>query len=148
MNAKALNRNAEILLVEDEMTDILFVQKAFKRSNLKGNLHVVMDGEEALAFLRREGQYAEKPKPDIVLLDLNMPRKSGKEVLEEIKGDTKLQCIPVAIMTSSESEDDICNSYRLGANCYIRKPLDFEELQKAMTAIEMFWFEVVSFCPN
>jgi DNA-binding response OmpR family regulator len=145
MNALAA-KTAEILLVEDEETDILFVQRAFQKSKLKSNLHVVTDGEQAMAFLRKEGDYTSVPKPDLVLLDLNMPRKNGKEVLAEIKKDSRLRRIPVAIMTSSDSEDDICNSYDLGANCYIRKPLDFDELRRAMTAIETFWFEVASLC--
>ncbi|MCM2466855.1 response regulator [Methanoculleus sp. CWC-02] len=138
----------EILLVEDSPADIALTQEALLDSKLTNNLHVVTDGEEAMAFLQKHGRYAAAPKPDLILLDLNLPRKSGREVLAEIKANERLSSIPVVVMTISQDERDICESYRLHANCYIRKPLNFEEFIKIVQSIEDFWFSIVTLPPR
>lgn len=138
---------ARILLAEDEAADVKAVQRAFKQSKLANELSVVRDGEEALDFLFRRGRFADAVRPDLILLDINMPKKNGREVLEAIKADPELRLIPVAIMTSSDSEDDIVRSYGLGANCYIRKPVSFDELNRIVNVLETFWFEVVTLVP-
>jgi CheY-like chemotaxis protein len=138
---------AEILLVEDEDADIRAVKRAFKNSKLANNLHVVRDGEDALEYLHQRGAYSQAIRPDLILLDINMPKKNGREVLALIKADPHLKVIPVAVMTSSEAEEDILRSYSLGANCYIRKPVDFEGLNRVVEMLETFWFEVVTLAP-
>ncbi|HOI12980.1 MAG TPA: response regulator [Methanoculleus sp.] len=143
-NAKVV----EILLVEDSPADIALTQEALLDSKLANNLHVVTDGEEAMAFLQKRGRHTAAPKPDLVLLDLNLPKKSGREVLAEIKADEELHAIPVVIMTVSRDERDICESYRLHANCYIQKPLKFEEFIKIVQSIEDFWFSIVTLPPR
>ncbi|KKN34427.1 hypothetical protein LCGC14_0793750 [marine sediment metagenome] len=137
----------EILLVEDSPGDIRLTQEALKDSKISNNLHVVMDGEEALAFLKKEGRFSEKPRPDLILLDLNLPKKDGREVLAEIKRDERLKRIPVVILTISEAEEDIYKSYNLHANCYITKPVDLEQFIKVIKATENFWFTIVTL-PN
>ena len=127
----------EILLAEDNPNDVEMTRRAFEKGKFLNNLHVVNDGVEALAYLRREGEYAEKPRPDIVLLDLEMPRKDGKEVLAE------LSSIPVVVLTSSEAERDIVESYEHNANAYLTKPVGYKEFQDTIRQIEAFWFEVV-----
>lgn len=142
-----MNREAckviEILLVEDNPGDVGLIREAFSEAKVHNILHVVPDGVEAMKFLRAEDNYPDAPCPDVILLDLNLPRKSGREVLEEIKADPKLKMIPVVILTSSKEDEDICRSYQLHANCYITKPVDFEQFMKVVQSIEDFWFTVV-----
>ncbi|MBI5951152.1 MAG: response regulator [Chloroflexi bacterium] len=133
----------EILLVEDNQADVRLTQEALKEEKLHINLSVVNDGVEALAFLRREGRYASVLRPDIVLLDLNLPRKDGREVLEEIKNDPNLMAMPVVVLTTSDAEKDILESYELHANCYIVKPLDLNQFSKVVKSIEEFWLTIV-----
>ena len=132
-----------ILLVEDNPGDVRLTKEALKESNMLNALHVVVDGVEALAFLHREGDYADAPRPDLILLDLNMPRKDGREVLAEIKADEDLARIPVVILTTSQAEEDVVRSYDLHANCYITKPVDLEQFIKVVTMIEGFWLSMV-----
>ena len=134
---------AEILLVEDNAGDVLLTREALKGSKIANNLHVVRDGEEAMEFLYRRGKYANSLPPDLILLDLNLPRKDGREVLDEIKTDDNLKKIPVVILTTSKSEEDILKSYNLHANCYITKPLDLDKFVSVVHAIEDFWLAVV-----
>ena len=133
----------EILLVEDNPGDVRLTQEAFKEGRIVNGLHVVMDGVEAMAFLQREGEYADAPRPDIILLDLNLPKKDGREVLAEIKDDDKLKSIPVIILTTSDAEEDIIRTYNHHANCYITKPVDLEQLINVVRSIEDFWLTVV-----
>lgn len=137
----------EILLVEDNPGDVRLTQEALNDTKLKNNLHVVMDGAEAIAFLRNEGRYAEAPRPDIILLDLNLPKKDGREVLEDIKSDDRLKRIPVVILTTSEDEKDVLVSYNLHANCYITKPVDLNRFIDIVKSIENFWFSIVKLPP-
>jgi chemotaxis family two-component system response regulator Rcp1 len=143
MNPKSF-KQVEILLVEDSPVDVLITREAFAEFKILNTLHVVEDGVEALAFLRREGKYADAPRPDMILLDLNLPRKNGREVLAEIKADPKLKSIPVAILTTSHSEQDVLQAYDSYANCYIVKPVGFENFVEAMKSIRQFWFSVVT----
>lgn len=133
----------DILLVEDNPGDVRLTREAMKEAKLRNQLHVVSDGVEALAFLRRQGAYANAVRPHLVLLDLNLPRKDGREVLAEIKQDTSLRRIPVVILTSSEAEVDILKAYDLHANCYISKPVDIEQFLKVVKSIEDFWVTIV-----
>ncbi len=137
------NQCLEILLVEDDPGDIKLTQKALLKSKLVVDLNVITKGEEALAFLRREEGYTDALLPDLILLDLNLPGLSGQEVLQEIKSDNNLKFIPVVILTTSNSDKDILKSYKLGANCYVRKPVDLHEFIKIVQSIEHFWFTVV-----
>jgi chemotaxis family two-component system response regulator Rcp1 len=132
-----------ILLAEDSPGDVRLTKEALKESKMLNALHVVPDGVEALAFLRREGEYADAPRPDLILLDLNMPRRDGREVLAEIKGDEDLARIPVVILTTSEAEQDILRSYDLGANCYVTKPVDLDQFLKVIASIQDFWLSRV-----
>ena len=134
----------DILLVEDSPTDVLLAQEALEHAKVLNTLHVVSDGVEAMAFLRREGEFADVERPDLILLDLNLPRKDGREVLEEIKNDEQLKRIPVVVLTTSKAEEDILRAYGLHANCYVSKPVDFEQFANVVKAIETFWFTVVS----
>ena len=138
-NAKAI----EILLVEDSPGDVRLTQEAFRDAKVHINLHVASDGARAMAFLKREGQYADVPRPDLVLLDLNLPKKDGREVLEEIKESPTLKSIPVVILTTSSSDTDILRSYRLHANCFITKPVGLEGFLKVVHSIDNFWLSVV-----
>ena len=133
----------EILLVEDSPGDVRLTREALKDAKMHINLHVASDGIEAMAFLNREGEYADVPRPDLILLDLNLPRKDGREVLEEIKGCAALKSIPVVILTTSASDDDIQRSYQANANCYIAKPVDLEGFLKVVHSIDSFWLSVV-----
>jgi two-component system, chemotaxis family, response regulator Rcp1 len=142
------SRRVEILLVEDSPADIALTKEALQESKLINNLHVVTNGVDAIAFLKKTGDYADKPRPDLILLDLNLPRKNGREVLAEIKADASLVAIPVVIMTVSQDERDIIESYRLHANCYIRKPVKFDEFIKIVQSIESFWFSIVTLPPK
>lgn len=137
----------EILLVEDNPGDVRLTQEALRDSKLHNRLSVVEDGVEALAFLRREGHYADSPRPDIILLDLNLPRKSGREVLEEIKQAEELKRIPVVVLTTSEDERDVMASYNLHANCYITKPVDLSQFITIVRNIKEFWFTIVRLPP-
>jgi two-component system response regulator len=138
----------EILLIEDNPGDVRLTREALKDMKLKNALHVVPDGVEAMAFLRREGDYASAPRPDIILLDLNLPRKDGREVLEEIKQDEVLKRIPVVVLTTSDDESDILASYNLHANCYITKPVDMRRFIAIVQNIENFWFSIVKLPPE
>jgi len=142
-----LGRAAELLLVEDNDGDVLLVREAFRSAKIRNNLSVAGDGEEALCVLRREGSYAARPLPDLILLDLNLPRMDGREVLQAIKADPELRTIPVIVMTSSNAEIDVLKSYQLSANGYIVKPVDFERLQEIVASLESFWFSVVVMAP-
>ena len=133
----------EILLVEDNPGDVRLTREALHEAKVRNNVHVAVDGVEALAFLRKEGSHARAPRPDLILLDLNLPKKSGREVLEEIKGDNALSHIPVVILTTSQAERDILESYRLRANAYVTKPVDLEQFLKVVQSIEQFWLEIV-----
>lgn len=141
-------KQIEILLVEDNPGDARLTREALASSKVRNQLHHTKDGEEAMAFLRREGQYATAPTPDLILLDLNLPRRDGREVLEDIKRDPALKQIPVVILTSSEAEEDVLRSYRLHANCFITKPVDLEQLTKVVQGIEQFWFTLVRLPPE
>lgn len=134
----------EILLVEDNPGDANLTREAFATGKIANVLHVVRDGIEAMAFLRRQGKYAGVPRPDLMLLDLNLPRKDGREVLAEIKSDQDLKRIPVVILTTSKDEEDVLKSYNLHANCFISKPIDFNEFIRAVRSIEDFWLTIVS----
>lgn len=133
----------EILLVEDNPGDVRLTREALREARVRNRLHVAADGVEALAFLRRIGRYTDAARPDLVLLDLNLPRKNGREVLEEIKGDAALSQIPVVILTTSQAEQDIMESYRLRANAYVAKPVDLDQFMKVVRSIEQFWLEIV-----
>jgi CheY-like chemotaxis protein len=133
----------EILLVEDNPGDARLTREALAHSKVRNNLHLARDGEEALEFLHRSGPLGAHPHPDLILLDLNLPRRHGREVLEEIKKDPALMHIPVVILTSSEAEEDVLRSYQLHANCFITKPVDLEQLTKVVQGIEQFWFTLV-----
>lgn len=133
----------EILLVEDNLGDVRLTQEALREAKVRNNLHVVQDGEEALQFLYRRDGYSDAPRPDIILLDLNLPKKNGQEVLAEIKADPCLRRIPVVILTTSKAEEDILKSYDLHANCYVTKPVDFEQFIRVIQSIQEFWLTVV-----
>jgi len=139
MNCKA----AEILLVEDDPADVELTRETLADAKVLTRLHVVGDGLEALAFLRREEKHAEAPRPDLVLLDLNLPRMDGRALLAEIRADDRFKSIPVVVLTTSQAEEDIVKSYRLGANCYITKPVGLAEFARVVNAIEAFWFTIV-----
>jgi two-component system response regulator len=133
----------EVLLVEDDPGDVLLTVEAFEHNKVNNTLSVVNDGEQAMAFLRREGEYADAPRPDLILLDLNLPRKDGREVLGEIKADDDLRSIPVVVLTTSEADEDILRSYHLHANAYVTKPVDFESFIEAIKQIDHFFVSVV-----
>lgn len=138
----------EILLVEDSEPDILLTQEAFEDAKVKNRLHVARDGEEAINFLRRKGPHAQAPRPDVILLDINMPRKNGLEVLQELKADPDLATIPVLMLTTSQAEEDVRNSYARHANGYVIKPVGFENFLNAIRAFENFWLTFVRFPPR
>lgn len=133
----------EILLVEDSPGDVRLTREALKDAKMHINLHVASDGIEAMALLNREGEYANVPRPDLILLDLNLPRKDGRQVLEEIKANPALMTIPIVILTTSASEEDVLRSYRLHANCYISKPVDLDGFLKVIKSIDNFWLSIV-----
>jgi len=133
----------EILLVEDNEGDVGLVEEVFEEAKIRNILHVAEDGEEAMLFLHKEKSFTNVPTPDIILLDLNLPQKDGREVLEEIKTDEKLKRIPVVVLTTSKAEEDILKSYDLHANSYITKPVDFDQFIRVVRSIEDFWLEVV-----
>ncbi|MCU7917645.1 MAG: response regulator [Candidatus Thiodiazotropha sp. (ex Epidulcina cf. delphinae)] len=133
----------EILLVEDNPGDARLAQEGMKEGKILNHLSIVSDGEQAMDFLCQEGEYAEAPRPDLILLDLNLPKKDGREVLAEIKANPRLKRIPVVILTMSKAEEDILRAYDLHANCYISKPIDLEKFIAVVNAIEQFWFTIV-----
>ncbi len=138
----------EILLVEDNPGDVRLTIEALKEGKIANHMSVAEDGIEAMAFLHREGKYKKAPKPDLILLDLNLPKKNGREVLAEIKVDPYLKSIPVVVLTSSEAEKDIVATYNLHANCYITKPVDFNQFINVVRSIEDFWFKLVKLPPR
>lgn len=137
----------QVLLVEDNPGDVRLTREAFKDAKVHLEMHVVNDGVEAIDFLNRRGEYAESPRPDLILLDLNLPRKDGRDVLAEVKADTSLKSIPVVILTTSASDVDIESSYLLHANCYISKPVDLDGFLSVVRSIDNFWFSVVKLPP-
>jgi chemotaxis family two-component system response regulator Rcp1 len=136
-------RLLDILLVEDNPGDVRLTQEALKENKFRNSLHVAKDGVEAMAFLRREGRHAGAPRPDLILLDLNLPQKDGREVLSEIKSDADLKRIPVVILTTSQAEEDILKTYNLHANCYITKPVDLDRFIQVVRSIKEFWLAIV-----
>jgi CheY-like chemotaxis protein len=144
LGGKRQGRAVEVLLVEDNPGDVRLTQEAFKDGRVYVNLTVAGDGVEAMEILRREGVYASKPRPDLILLDLNLPRKNGREVLEEIKADEELKRIPVIVMTTSKAEQDIYRAYNLNANCYVTKPVDLDDFLNVVRSIEDFWLTIVT----
>lgn len=143
MNATNNQTPIEILLVEDNPGDARLAKEALKDSKLLNNIHHVIDGEQAIQFMRKEGDYQDAVRPDIVLLDLNLPRKDGREVLADIKNDPDLQTIPVVVLTTSEAEQDILQSYKLHANCYITKPVDLDKFLQIIDSMQDFWLSIV-----
>ena len=137
----------EILLVEDNPGDVRLTQEALKEGKVYSNLHWAKDGVEALEFLQREGKHADAPRPDIILLDLNLPKKDGREVLAVIKNDDRLKHIPVVVLTTSKAEEDVLKSYELHANCYVTKPVDLEKFIVVVQSIDRFWLTVVTLPP-
>ncbi len=148
MNNQMRAKPVQMLLVEDNPGDVRLTKETLKDAKLMVDLHVVGDGVEAMAFLRQEGKYTKAPSPDLVLLDLNLPKKDGREVLAEIKQDPDLKRIPVVVLTISSAEEDVLKSYNLHANAYVNKPLNLEQFAKITKAIEDFWFTVVKLPPN
>ncbi|WP_225408393.1 response regulator [Stigmatella hybrida] len=143
MTSEDTGRPIEILLVEDNPGDVRLTIEALKEGKVRNNLSVARDGVEALAFLRREGPHEKASRPDLILLDLNLPKKDGREVLEEIKKDSVLRRIPVVVLTTSKAEEDILHTYDLHANCYINKPVDLEQFISVVRSIDDFWLSVV-----
>jgi chemotaxis family two-component system response regulator Rcp1 len=141
-------RPVEILLVEDNPGDVRLTEEVLREAKVATKLNTVKDGEEAMAFVRREGAHAGARRPDLILLDLNLPRKDGREVLNELKSDDELRRIPVIVLTTSMAEPDILMSYDLHANCYIHKPIEFEEFSTAINAIQQFWLLTVQLPPS
>jgi len=148
MSGQAMGRPIEILLVEDNEGDARLAREALKDAKVQNNITWVKDGVEALEYLRCEGAYAAAVRPDVILLDLNLPRKDGREVLGEVKQDASLKRIPVVILTVSEAEEDIIRSYDLHANCYVRKPIDLDQFMKVVRSIEDFWLTIVRLPPE
>ena len=141
-------RPVEILLVEDDPGDILLAREALADGKIRNNIHVAMDGEKAMAFLRREGEFANAPRPDIVMLDINMPRKNGREVLAEIKADPALATLPIAVVTGSKYEEEILQAYNLDVACFITKPINFEQFMRMVRCLDGFWLTVVTANPQ
>ena len=142
------SRPVEILLVEDSPSDAALTREALEKGKIANNLNCVGDGVEALEYLNRQGKFAKAKRPDLIMLDLNMPRKDGKEVLKELKSDPSLKTIPVIVLTTSRAEQDILQSYQLSANCYITKPVDFKSFIDVVKSIEQFWLSVVTLPAN
>lgn len=138
----------EVLLIEDNSGDVLLTKEAFEELNFKDNLHVARDGEDAIDFLKKKGTHADAKRPDLILLDLNLPKKDGREVLEIIKTDKELRSIPVIILTTSKNDKDIQAAYDAHANCYIAKPVDFEEFLEIVRYIVDYWLKLVKLPPN
>lgn len=138
----------DVLLVEDNIGDVRLTEIAFGRGRVDSKLHVARDGDEALQFLRKEGKFSQAPRPDIILLDLNLPRKLGLDVLKEIKSDEQLKRIPVVILTTSDADSDVLQSYNTGANSYIQKPVDMEKFLSTFASLEEFWLKAVKLPPD
>lgn len=136
-------REVEILLVEDNLADARLTQEAMREAKVRNRLWHVTDGVEAMAFLQQQGPYAQAPRPDLILLDLNLPRKDGRQLLAELKADDRFRRIPVVVLTSSAAEEDILRAYNLAANCYVTKPVDLDQFLKVIRAIEEFWLQIV-----
>ena len=143
MTPKPAGQPIEVLLVEDDPGDVLLIREAFDFNKVHNNLNVVSDGEQALDYLRGVGDYAGRTRPDLVLLDLNLPRKDGREVLAEVKGDPELRAIPIVVLTTSEAEEDVLKSYQLHANAYVTKPVDFQRFVSIVRQIDDFFVSVV-----
>ncbi len=148
MNKPRGGKPVEILLVEDNVGDVRLTKEALKEGKVLNNLSVVANGVEAVDFLRRKGKYADSPRPDLILLDLNLPKKNGREVLGEIKQDPDLKRIPIVVLTISKSEEDIMKSYNLHANCYISKPVGLDKFIDVVKSVEDFWLTIVKLPPN
>ena len=138
----------QILLVEDSPADIRLTQEALRDAKVLNRLHIARDGVEALAFLRREEPFPDAPRPDLVILDLNIPRLNGKEVLAAMRADTAMRSIPVAVLTTSSQEADIVDAYQLGANCYLTKPIDLDQFVRVVQTMEEFWLGIVTLPPR
>lgn len=138
----------EILLVEDDEGDVVLTKESLNEAKIRNNLSVVRDGEQALDYLHKRNGFEDARRPHVILLDLNLPRKDGRQVLEEVKSDPSLKTIPVVILTTSDAEQDVVSSYSLNANCYIRKPVDLDEFSKVVRAIDDFWLTVVTLPPS
>jgi two-component system, chemotaxis family, response regulator Rcp1 len=144
----SLYRPIDILVVEDNSGDARLIREVLNESKIYTSLHIVNDGVEALDFLNKKGKYQKVPRPDLIILDLNLPKKDGREVLSEIKSDKELMHIPIVIMTISQAEEDILRSYNLHANCYVTKPIDLNQFIKVVKSIETFWFSIVKLPPK
>ena len=140
----AFVKSVNILLIEDNPGDVFLIEKALRDCKFNNGLYVARDGEEAIDFLRKRGKFEDAVDPDLILLDLNLPKKDGREVLEEIKKDKKLHKTPVIIMTSSSAEEDVAKAYNLNANCYIKKPIDLKQFVNIVKAIDTFWLSIVT----
>ena len=143
MNRRTGGKPIEILLIEDNPGDVRLTREVLMEGKVRNHLQVVGDGVEAMAFLRQQNNYAKAPRPDLILLDLNLPKKDGREVLQEIKEDGQLKSIPVVVLTTSEADEDILRSYDLAANCYITKPVDLDQFIRVIKTIETFWLTIV-----
>jgi len=141
-------RPIEIMLGEDNPGDVRLIQEALKEGKVVNNVHAVMDGEQAMQFLRQEDAYENAPRPDLILLDLNLSKKDGREVLAEIKSDEKLRMIPVVVLTTSKADEDILRAYHLNCNCYVTKPVDLEQFIRVVELIDNFWLSVVTLPPK
>jgi chemotaxis family two-component system response regulator Rcp1 len=148
MTSERTSGHVLVLMVEDNPDDVELTREVLVETKLRIDLRAVADGVEAMAFLRQEGQYADAPRPDLILLDLNMPRKDGRETLAEIKADDHLKLIPVVILTTSQAEEDIAASYLNHANCYVSKPVDLDQFIRVVRSIEDFWLTIVKLPPN
>ena len=148
METQDNGKPVEILLVEDNPGDVLLIREGLKEGKVINRLHVVRDGEEAMDYLRQRGAYEEAPRPDLILLDLNLPRKNGREVLAELRNQEALRRIPVVVLTSSEAEEDILRAYDLNCNCYITKPVDFDQFIRVVESIDTFWLSIVTLPPK
>lgn len=142
------SRNIEILIVEDSPSDAKLMMHMLNMAKLHNNVHLVRDGVEALAFLKKANPYEDVPRPDLIMLDLNMPRMNGFEVLEKIKTDPDLRLIPAVVMTTSDADEDVIKSYERYANCYVTKPVDFEQFMAVVQSIDAFWFSIVKLPPK
>ena len=148
MTGQTTLRPIEILMVEDNPGDVRLTREALKGGKVWNEIHVVTDGVAALDFLRQQPPYEKAPRPDLVLLDLNLPKKDGREVLSSMKSDPQLLAIPVVILTTSQAEEDVIRAYNLNCNCYVTKPVDFEQFTRIVQAIEQFWLTIVTLPPN
>lgn len=144
----SFDNETEILLVEDNPADVRLVQEVFKEARIHNKMRVALDGDKAMQILRREGEYARASSPDLIILDLNLPKKDGREVLKEIKEDENLKSIPVVILTTSNAEEDLIETYKNNANCYISKPVDLNNFIKVVKIIEDFWLSIVKLPPR